>query len=73
MAEYTGGQGMRDRIEDLRGQLDLAETGYLESRGWKHTSSTPDFTWRWVKTLDNGARLMVDRRTALSIEGVHDE
>lgn len=58
-----------NRIENLRCDLDMAEMGLLNQRGWKHTSSTPDCVWRWIKEID-GKMLMVDRRTALSIEGV---
>lgn len=59
----------RDRIEDLRGQLDMAEMGFLSSRGWHHTSSTPDCVWRWEKTFGDRT-LSVSRQDALSIEGV---
>lgn len=68
--ELIQNQNMRERIDDLRGRLEMAEIGYLTRRGWRHTSSTPDFHWRWVKTMEDGTRLMVDRDTALSIEGV---
>jgi hypothetical protein len=63
---------LKDRIEELRAQLDSAETSFLSRRGWTHTSSTIDFCWRWVKTMEDGTRLLADRGTALSIEGVTD-
>jgi hypothetical protein len=55
-------------LDDLESQLEYARECALASCGWKHTSDTPDFVWRWVKTLPNGPTLMVDERTALALE-----
>jgi hypothetical protein len=73
MTELTTQQreAMQDRITDLQSQVDSAVIGYLSCCGWKHTSSTPDYVWRWEKEID-GRVLQVSRKTALSIEGVHD-
>jgi hypothetical protein len=60
-----------NRIADLRCNLDMAEMALLNERGWKHTSSTPDHCWRWVKEFD-GKTLMIDRAQALHIEGAGD-
>lgn len=59
---------MFDRLDDLASQIDTATIGTLSALGWKYTSSTPDYVWRWVKRLPDGTTLMVDQRTALSIE-----
>lgn len=58
-----------NRIADLRCDLDAAEMALLTQRGWKHTSSTPNHCWYWVKEFD-GKTLMIDRQSALGIEGV---
>ena len=61
-----------DLIGDLYLQVDTAEMSFLQQRGWKHTSSTPNYTWRWVKALDDGTKIMATRKDALSIEGIHN-
>lgn len=62
---------LEDLVEDLYLQLDTAEISLLQQRGWKHTSSTPNHAWRWVKTLDDATTIMCRRVDALSIEGVY--
>lgn len=61
---------LEDLIYDIRIQLGIAESSFLEQRGWTHTSSTPDYVWRWVKTMDDGTKIMVRQIDALSIEGL---
>jgi len=60
----------RNRIIDMRSDLELAEYTFLEQRGWAYTSRFPDHMCRWIKKFDDGPTLAVDRQTALSIEGV---
>jgi hypothetical protein len=57
-----------ERLDDLTGQMDMLITGLLTGRGWRHTSSTPDSVWRWVKTLPDGTKIMTTQRDALNIE-----
>lgn len=60
---------VRDRIDDMRAQLAVAEDGYLIMCGWRYTSSTPDCVWMWEKEWD-GKLLSVSRERALALEGV---
>lgn len=59
---------MFDQLADLEAQTADLGAGALVYCGWKHTSDTPDFVWRWVKTLPDGRILMVDQVAALNIE-----
>lgn len=57
--------------EDLLSHLDALEMGILSQAGWKHTSSTPDFVWRWTKEID-GKIYMCLKGEALRIQAALD-
>lgn len=56
-----------ERIEDLRNQLIIAEESFLQHRGWRYTSSTPDSVWVWEKAW-KGKTIWASRARALSME-----
>ena len=62
---------VRDRVDDLRSQLQIAEDGYLQHCGWTYTSNTPDSVWVWIKKWGD-ITYAVSRSRALQMEGVHD-
>lgn len=56
-----------ERIQDLRNQLTIAEESFLQQRGWRTTSSTPDCVWVWEKTW-KAKTIWASRDHALSME-----
>lgn len=61
---------LKDRIHDLRLELQQIEQEFLEQCGWRNTSTAPDFVVRWVKMLPGGAEIMTNKADALRMEGI---
>lgn len=66
-------------IDDARAALENEQHGYLRSRGWRYTSSTPGCLWMWVKRCDfdtsktrepnmEPCLIMVDTNTAIAMQ-----
>jgi hypothetical protein len=56
-----------DDIRDAQCELNFAIDAYLTSKGWRHTSDTPNCTWVWVKEW-RGQNIWVNRATAVDMQ-----
>lgn len=59
------------QIASLRRHANDAETKWLTSSGWQHTSSTPGSYWLWMKEWD-GKTFLVEQATAARIQETWD-
>jgi len=60
-----------DKRQDLLLELDQIERTILQNAGWKNTSRTPNYTWRWRKEID-GIIYMCSEEDALRIQEAVD-
>jgi len=61
-----------EAINKLKDQYEFAADDYLRQSGWHHTSNTPNSYWLWVKELDDGTKIMVQKSMALSMQEYFD-
>jgi hypothetical protein len=56
------------RLDSLESELEDARRAVLVRSGWKHTSDTPDFVWRWKKELPDGTNVLCSEHEALAMQ-----